>query len=60
LTWFFLLLFLTEAVYETPEGYLSVDYIMLIPLLIEALKQAIRESQETNNKLEVTLRVSFQ
>lgn len=40
-----------EIVFESPEGYLQVDYIQLIPVMIEAIKELkIEIDQLKSNK----------
>ncbi len=47
---------LPEAVYKTEEGYLSVAYDQLIPVLVNAIKEHVKEYEknkaETNAELE--------
>lgn len=40
-----------EAVHEDGEGYLSINYTDMVPLLIEALKQHVRNCENDNVKI---------
>lgn len=41
-----------ELVYPDSEGYLAVDYISLIPLLVEAIKQQNNEMEAMKTQIE--------
>ncbi len=43
---------LPELVYEDGEGYLSVDYISVIPVLVEAIKEQQKLIEAQNSKLD--------
>lgn len=44
-----------ELVYEDRDGYLSIDYISLIPVLVAALKEQQEEIDALNEKLKAVL-----